>query len=194
MKNRKIQIRRTATAATLIALLLLGMSFFADGLTNGDNTEMVENAYGRAMFGGRFGWLDSVKRPGINAGVSGTGAGILGFNFSGDPSLAKRIVDPSVDIQNLINSLGVANASGLTVGGNSYPGGLPGLVRVEQVHLGPLSFDDGGSSNGFSGLIKDPNDPYSDPDPDPPVVPAPGAISLALIGLAGISAVRRKRN
>lgn len=190
MKNRKKQIRKTATAATVVALLLLSVAFFADGIRPSDDTEMVESAYGRAMFGGRFGWLDSVKRPGINAGANS--AGILGFNFSGDPSLADRIVDPTVDIQNLITSLGVANAPGLTGGGGSYPGGLPGLVKVEQVRIGPGYFGDDDGGNSYSSP-KDPNDPDDPDDPDPPVVPAPGAISLALIGLAALGAVRKRK-
>lgn len=188
MKNRKRQVQKAVVVTVIVVLMLLTISFFVSNNRTVGNQEAVEAFYGRGIFGGRFAWLDNVKRPGFSTGVGVRGA--PAFDFSSDESLLDRMVDPTAGMKPMT------------------PGGLPfttnygpfsdnpnrdPIVEIQHVRLPEVDvFGDRGGDGNNGGYGDDPGDP-NDPDPDPPVVPVPGAASLALIGVLVGSVLRRRR-
>jgi hypothetical protein len=197
MRNRKNIIRNIALGIVALVLLSMTLSFMTSNRATVGKSEAVETFYGRAMFGGDFAWLDNVKRPGLSAAFSSAEA--LPFDFSTSDAISDTFVNPGQNLELIASVSFLPNELGYS---GPFDGG-PGpddLIVIEEVHPGML-YDDGddhhhsssGSSFNPNGNDDETPDDEENPDPDnTPVVPLPGSISLALIGLAVLSKFRKK--
>lgn len=199
MKDRKKLIKRAAAVVALFVLLTMSFSFLANGGRVTTDGGYVEALYGRADFGGNYHWMGNVKRPG-DITRSSIGQPI-------DFDLSQEGLDDVVNPNDGLQTLAAVIPSSPISGYRSFDDQniSDNLVRVEQVHLGeiPVYFggdDDGGSNSyvGFASLpkITDGNEPSDGGDGDITnpniVVPAPAAVILAAIGMAAVSAIRKK--
>ncbi len=201
MRNRKNIIRNIALGIVALVLLSMTLSFMTSNRATVGKSEAVETFYGRAMFGGNFVWLDNVKRPGLSAAFSNAEA--LPFDFSTSDAISDTFVNPGQGLELIASVSFLPNDLGYRGPFDGEPG-LGGLLDIEQVHPGmyPINYGDDDDHHSHNGSSFNPNDNDNDneipddeenPDPDnTPVVPLPGSISLALIGLAVLSKFRKK--
>jgi hypothetical protein len=201
MKDRKKLIKRAAAVVALFVLLTMSFSFLANGGRVTADNAYVEALYGRADFGGNYSWMGNVKRPGDLSRAS-IGQPI-DFDLSQDDGL-----DDMINPNNGLQSLAAVIPSSPISGYRSFDDQniSDNLIKVEQVHLGeiPISYsgDDDNDDNSYAGFVNipkiiDANEPSGDggnwDNPNPNiVVPAPAAAILAAIGIAGVSAIRKK--
>lgn len=197
MRNRKNIIRKIALGIVAAVLLTMTLSFVVSNRTGADKPEAVETFYGKAMFGGNFAWLDNVKRPGLSAAF--TNASALPFDFSTSNAVSDNLVTPTQDLTLIASVSFLPNDLNYRgpFDGEQAPGDIFSLDQLQLVY--PTDDDDDHhhyySSNTIpddKGGDDDDGDNGSDDDHDTPVVPLPGSISLALIGLAALSKFRSK--
>lgn len=197
MINRKNTIKKIALGVVAVVLLSMTLSFMMGNRAGVGKSEAVETFYGRAMFGGDFVWLDNVKRPGLSAAFSNADA--LAFDFSTSDAIPDTFVNPGQDLALIASVSFLPNDLNYRGPFDGEPG-LGGLVDIKQVNPGMYNFDNdhhhssGGS--GFSPIDDDDETPHGEDNPkdpdDTPVVPLPGSVSLALIGLAVLSKFRKR--
>lgn len=185
MRNRKGTIRKIAAGVALLAILALGAAFLTTGQSRSAHSEAVETFYGKAIFGGQYAWLDNVKRPGLSASYASASA--LNFDFGLRDAISSTTVNSSESMEFIASITGVPYGSGYT--GPFDNELLTKPIRHEQVFFSLPDIDTDDDDNGKRG-----DGPSDDPDEeeDLPVVPAPGSISLALIGLAAVAKYRKK--
>lgn len=197
MINRKNIIKKIALGVVAVVLLSMTLSFMMGNRVGVGKFEAVETFYGRAMFGGDFAWLDNVKRPGLSAAFSNADA--LAFDFSTSDAIPDTFVNPGQNLALIASVSFLPNDLRYSGPFDGEPG-LGGLVDIKQVNPGMYNFegDNHHHSNGGSSFIPTDDDHTPDNEDNPtdpdntPVVPLPGSVSLALIGLAVLSRFRKK--
>ena len=180
MINRKGKIRKIAIASAVLAFAVLSLAFIYGGRSNSSGSETVETFYGKAVFGGRFSWLDNIKRPGLSASFRNAKALDLGLDLS-----LKNAQLPSLSVNPGDSMELIASITDPSFGGPGYAGpfdrepGLGDVVDIQQLHAGPIPLNFGGSrlSGGSSG------GGGGEDIPDLPTVPVPASLYLVLTGL-----------
>lgn len=205
MINRKKTINKIALSIMLITLCVMGLAFVVDSARPTNKQESVEAFYGKAIFGGQFAWMDNVKRPGLAGSKVGMTEPLnfdlniqnAGIDISPNPRLDAQLIASIVEP---VGSLGYRGPFDNEAGN--------GLVHFEQF-MSPaiIDFDNGGSSSslalndpvndniitpGDEIIDEDDNEENNGNDDTAVVVPAPGAIGLAVIGIGAVLRIRRK--
>ncbi len=216
MENRKNINRKMALGIAAGVFLTLTFSFLAGNRPVADEPESVDIFYGRTVFGGKFTWLDNVKRPGLSAAFSNAGG--LAFDFSTRNVMPDTFANSSHDLIFIASPSSLSNSLGYN-GPFENEHGLDSLFAIEQVnpdaYLSNFDNGSGGGSdnrNSYASSVSvaaniyntdfneddDNTDDIGDGDniddvvESAAVVPVPSAALLAAIGVMTISAIKKK--
>ncbi len=206
MVSKKKTLNKVAFGILLVTLSLLTVAVMTNGRAFRSSDEAIESFYGKAIFGGKFAWMDNIKRPGLSTTRL---TKPLEFDFELSNAVTTS-VNPNQDMQLIASIIDPSYNSGFR-GPFDNEMGNGDLFSIEKAFVGPMDFDSGynyglGDSDGGGvgdSFIDNDNPPIvgDDENPEEPViddggnnevvVPLPGSVSLALIGLIALCKRRK---